>query len=874
MGPLAGGSASNYGASNYGAVGEVVAVAAALQSAARTGSVLVGPVTRAATEGIFEWGRNEELRAGPVAKPLTGWYLERPRARSSAYHGQRRLRGQGALVGRQAELSVLDEATRAATSGRGSIVLVRGEPGLGKTRLVQECRKRFMAWVGAGTGRLPLWLEGRCASYASSTPYGLYRQLLSAWTGVAPEEGEAKIRAALQRATRAVFGTDVEHLALLAHMMGLPTDGDASQLSHFSPEGLQRATFAAMRAVVSRLAGTGPTVLVLEDLHWADPTSLRLTEEIAAIARDAPLLLLATRRHEPDPGVSALESSLEANAPCPVFRLDLSPLTNSAERELARDLIGGVAAADVVDAVCASVEGNPLFLQERFISLVEAGALVRDRGEWAVSGASTIEVPDALERLVRSRVDRLHLDQRETISAASVLGAEFPLSALEVVAPGDGELAAVVGQLCVAGLLREVRGAPDPVYRFRHALIQDAIYRGILRDQRRALHARAAWGLEAAMPDRLKDVAGLLGNHYALAGEIERSVYYLEVAGDQAASVFANDEAIASYRRALAMVDPAEAGPELIGACRQLRAKLAQMLRYTGKYADARGVLEQSLRLTGTEETLERARLYSELAGLEIADHRYDAAIAACSQAEQLLGEHPEQADQDTVDLWLQIMVDQRANVHYWRNEPDLAAAVLAQVRPVVEARGSLLRKQNFYVGLVLQRERQTRYRIDEQTVADHRAALAVAEQRGEERETAWVVFGLGVTLLFYGDLTEAQQRLEAGLRIVERTGDPVLRARCLCYLNVTALRRGDVEAVRPFPGCPGSRPNGRVPRVRRRRPGHHGVDGLEGRALRRSRASGPLGAGDLGDHRRVLFVVLDLPVASGGGEAAHWPAG
>jgi predicted ATPase len=552
-----------------------------------------------------------------------------------------------------------------------------------------------------------------------------------------------------------------------------------------------------MRAVVSRLAETGPTVLVLEDLHWADPTSLRLTEEMAAVARDAPLLLIATSRHDPDPGVSALENLLEVNAPCPVFRLDLWPLTNSAERELARDLVGGEAGDEVIDTVCASVEGNPLFLEERFTSLVEAGALVRDRGRWSVSGVSTVEVPDALERLVRSRVDRLRPELRDTISAASVLGAEFPLSALEVVAPPDGELPSVVAELCRAGLLREVRGAPGPVYRFRHVLIQDAIYRGIVRDQRRALHARAAWGMETAMADRLNEVAALLGNHYALAGETPRSVHYLELAGDQAVSVFANDEAITSYRRALAMVGSEEAGADLFEVSQQLRAKLAQTLRYTGKYADARAVIQEALRLTPSEEAFERAHLYSELAGLEIADHSYDAAIAACSAAEELLGERPQDGDQAGVDLWLQIQLDLRANVHYWRNEPELAAAVLAKARPVVEARGSLVRKQNFYMGLALQRVRHTRYRIDEQILADVRAAVAAAQQSGEEREIAWVVFSLGFILLWNGDLAEAQERLQAALEIVERTGDPVLRARCLCYLNITALRRHDVEGVR-----------------------------------------------------------------------------
>ena len=118
---------------------------------------------------------------------------------------------------------MLDEAVRDATSGVGSVVFIVGDPGLGKTRLVQECRKRFMAWVGGATGRLPLWLEGRCASYASSTPYGLYQQLLYAWIGVVPEEGEKVVCPALEHAMRAVFGGESDHVRFLAHMIGLGT---------------------------------------------------------------------------------------------------------------------------------------------------------------------------------------------------------------------------------------------------------------------------------------------------------------------------------------------------------------------------------------------------------------------------------------------------------------------------------------------------------------------------------------------------------------------------------------------------------------------------------------------------------------------------
>ena len=312
----------------YAAAGEVVEAAAALQSAAKAGSVLVGPATKVATEGIFVWGATEDVSLNPYAKPLVATYLERPKARRAVSRGRRELRRHARLFGREAELSALDEALRGAISGAGSVVFIVAEPGLGKTRLVHECRKRFMAWVGAGTGRLPLWLEGRCASYASSTPYGLYQQLLSAWAGVALEEGEEVVRPALERAMKAVFAGGVEHTAFLAHMMGLRSGPEAARLARLSPEGLQRATFAAVSAAMARLAAIGPTVLVLEDLHWADPISLRLTEELAGLAQDAPLLLLATRRPEPDPGVSALESALDTTSLCPFQRVELAPLGN------------------------------------------------------------------------------------------------------------------------------------------------------------------------------------------------------------------------------------------------------------------------------------------------------------------------------------------------------------------------------------------------------------------------------------------------------------------------------------------------------------------------------------------------------------------
>ena len=382
-------------------VGRVVGAAAALQSVAQAGSVLVGPATRAATEGVFDWGPTEQVLLAMDAKPLVGAYLERPRARAPAR--QLRLGGRGPLVGREPELSTLIMALHGTEEGKGSVVVVEGEPGLGKTRLVQECRKRFMAWVGARSGRLPLWAEGRCASYASTTPLSLYRHLVASWAGVAPDQPEAIVAPALERALVAVMG-DRQLWPVLARTMDLAA---GAELAPMGPADLQRATFGALRSIVGRLARAGPTVLVLEDLHWADATSLQLTVDLAPLALEGPLLMLLTRRPHPDPGVSATEAAIAKALGAHLSKVTLAPLAPKAEQELATILVGENAGPGVVDAVRAGTEGNPLYVEERLFSMVELGALVGGPGAWRLADGAILEVPQVLERMVRSRVDHL-----------------------------------------------------------------------------------------------------------------------------------------------------------------------------------------------------------------------------------------------------------------------------------------------------------------------------------------------------------------------------------------------------------------------------------------------------------------------------------
>ena len=287
----------------YGAMGDAVNVAARLQAKAGPGTILVGEGTAARVDPLFEWGPPVQLELKGKSGSVAARPVIAPMATSVSTRGIEGV--QAPVVGRERELAVVRELARAALEGTGAIAVMTGEPGIGKTRLLSEFRALFVE--GSAPQGRPLWLEGKCVSYGESMTYWPFRDLVRSWLGVLADEPEMRVRVALRRNVERLFGDRAAELTpYLAAMLGLTLEpDDQTRLGELSPEALQYRTFEVVRHWLQRLAEDGPVAVALEDLHWADATSLQLLERLLPDTEDSALLLVLTLRQERDHRLAA-----------------------------------------------------------------------------------------------------------------------------------------------------------------------------------------------------------------------------------------------------------------------------------------------------------------------------------------------------------------------------------------------------------------------------------------------------------------------------------------------------------------------------------------------------------------------------------------
>ncbi len=555
----------------YAAFGDAVNVAARLQSAAEPGSVLVDDATHRAVEGLFDWSEPRRLELKGKSEPVAAW----PVAGVAAEGRTRGLPGvETRLVGRSRELGLGREALDALRAGRGGVLVVSGDAGIGKTRLLDELRE-----LAERDGSS--WLEGRCVSYGESLPYWPFRDLLRGeWIGAGVEEPELRVRVGLRRRLEQLFDSRADELyPYLGGLLEVALEHEAeARTSQLSPEALQWRTFEVVGQLFFRLAEEAPLVLAFEDLHWADPTSVQLLEQLLSLAEDAPVLLVLSLRPERDHSAWGLREHAAREFPHLLREIDLGPL-GDADGELLGALVApATLPAELERRVLEAADGNPFFLEELVRSLADVGALVRIDEGWRFDHAVEVEVPPTVEKAILARLDRLSALARDLVTAASALGRTFALPLLEGVL---GELPEdALHELQRLGLLRQSRRWPQPEYRFRHALIQETAYRTLLGEQRTRLHRRAAEWLEDRYAGREAEVLGLLAYHWLRAEDETKAAGYLLRAGDKARLEYALDEAIEHYRDLLPLLEQRGERQEIALVLFKLALALHTSLRF------------------------------------------------------------------------------------------------------------------------------------------------------------------------------------------------------------------------------------------------------------------------------------------------------
>ncbi|MFO7178087.1 MAG: protein kinase [Pseudomonadota bacterium] len=713
-----------------------------------------------------------------------------PPARSYLYRPQ--------FAGRAALLAQVREIRDRAATGSGAMVLIGGESGVGKTRFAME----VTCLSPAGTMQIVTsessLLSPESGRSVGAAPLHALRPLLRAVADRCQEGGPDT--------TERLLGPRRAVLALYEPLLAdVPSRDAVTQPMPLSLEASRQRLFTYLADTLAAFAREQPLLLVLDDIGWADELSLAFLRSLSAeYLSSVPVLILATYRTE-----DASETVRELAALPHVVSLALPRLDASAVRSMISDMLAlREPPAAFVEYVAREAEGNPFFVAEYLRTAVNERLLYRDQlSSWQVLGQDgrseteyrSLPLPSSLRELIEYRLRNLAPAGQRVGLAAAVLGRETDLDVLlEISDVGDTAAVEGVDEL----LRRQVLEQPEPGrLRFAHEKLREVIYGHAWPERRRELHARAARALEARLGPRSDGREwAALGHHFAAAQLFEPAARYLKLAADHARATYANGEAIRLYGEAKHQImemllrlagDSATWERTLI----ELDEALGDVLVVSGRRDEARLAYDEALARAAQREPELRARLLRKIGKAWESQHAHEQALHFYATAEQALGDDPTHGPAELRDEWIQIQINQLW-VYYWLDNVPEMDALIRRLEPVIEQHGSPLQRARFFDTLTMRNLRRDRYVSNEETLLFARRALDACRQSGDLAQQATAQMGLGLALIFNGQVEPALISLEKARAYAERGANPALQARGLTYLGLGARMLGDVERV------------------------------------------------------------------------------
>jgi class 3 adenylate cyclase/tetratricopeptide (TPR) repeat protein len=527
------------------ALGDAPNLAARLQGLAGPDEVVIGSSTRRLLGDVFALTDRGAHQIKGIAEPVQVWRvdaLRRMQGRFDAAHAGRQLT---TLVGREEELALLLRRWERARKGEGQVVLIGGEPGIGKSRLCHVLRESLTDPHTA--------LRYQCSPHYTNSALNPIIERFEFAAGFArddtPEQKLDKIEALLVGSTAQI----AESAPLIADLLSLPTHRYPPL--NLSPLKQKERTLEVLAGQIELLARRGPLLMLFEDVHWVDPTSQELIEALVPKLQGLPVLLVATHRPEYAPPWLG-----QAN----VTSLALRRLERSKVAQFVGEMIGGrVLPPEVLEEILSHTDGVPLFVEELTKSVLESG-LLREEGDQYMLQAPlpALAIPTSLRDSLAARLDRL-APVKEIAQIGACIGREFSHELISrVAALDDAHLREALDTLVEAGLITRHGSAPDLFYVFKHALVQDAAYDLLLKSRRCQLHATIAQALESGFAEEVAHKPELLAHHYTQAGSLTAAIPLWRKAGALAIERVALQEAVAHLQKALGLADQLPPSPE------------------------------------------------------------------------------------------------------------------------------------------------------------------------------------------------------------------------------------------------------------------------------------------------------------------------
>jgi DNA-binding SARP family transcriptional activator len=800
--------------------GSAITLAVRMQAQAAPGQVLVGESTYRQTHAAIQFT--------PLTLALPGrsytrtvYQAEHPQAQPQKSRGLAPLHAD--LVGRNKELAELKHALATVQAGVGHLVLLSGEAGIGKSRLITELKQHFGFWhsdfgldAGESQSKIQnhhskiLWLEGRCLEMTMAASYWPFLDILHTYLGWPPEEDErsraGRIVAVLDTLVAAGHLTPAQREEmgpLLGNLLSVRFGHDWDERLKFAgPEQIRHQTLVTLRDFFVALAHQQPLVLVLEDLHWADSLSLDLLTLLMEVLSEQPLLLLCVYRPEPQHRCWQLATLATAKCPDSLTEVRLRELTARQSHHLVEALLTIENLSPKVKAtILEKAQGNPLFMEEVIRSLIDAGIVYQQGEVWrAKDEIEHVVVPESVQSVILSRVDRLSEALKGVLQRAAVIGRLFSRRLLAQLIPQGIELDNAITTLANQAFIYQERVVPEEEYSFKHVLVQEAIYQTTLRERRAQFHRQVAEAMEQLYADNLAERYEQLAYHYDRSGVVEKAIEYLLKAGEKARRAYLNNEAIDTFNRALDRLgkQEKEATPEAAARWQawELEALrgLGQIYQGMGHLSKAEDYLRQAIDLgqaTGLSAQ-ELVRLYYWLGEALDWQGRFDELRQTGEAGLALLGDTGESVEAALMNTLIGLGYEHTGNVE---REPEFTFRNVQFIQRLPyseELRISYARIVHTYQFLKHIEEAMRWAEVWKQRAEQHHdlRALGHAEAR------------IGYLHIACGRFREGISHIVRGLELAARIGDT--KQECLfaqnlagCFLELGDLQRAQESALR-----------------------------------------------------------------------------